>query len=221
MHGPARDTLDRQWYIAQRWQEFEGEGRANLLRIIAIGGFYLVHLANYYQTDAGSMPEAEQGAFRHFHVMVTTLAVAWTMVGLGVLLCLKQQIFPRWLKYISTGADVLLITSVLCISKGPQSPLVVGFFLIVALSALRFSLPLVWFATAGSLAGYVVLLGCAKWPERFGKGDVDIRVPRYEQAMTLLAIALAGVMIGQVIRRARALAEDFSRRLAAAQQNES
>ena len=33
---------DRAWGIAQRWQEYEGEARANLLRICAIGAFYLL-----------------------------------------------------------------------------------------------------------------------------------------------------------------------------------
>ena len=34
----ARD--DREWFIVGRWQEYEGEARANLLRIAGIGAFY-------------------------------------------------------------------------------------------------------------------------------------------------------------------------------------
>ena len=37
---------DRQWFIVGRWQEYEGEGRANLLRIAGIGAFYCIELAN-------------------------------------------------------------------------------------------------------------------------------------------------------------------------------
>jgi len=34
-------------------------------------------------------------------------------------------------------------------------------------------------------------------------------VPRYHQAITLLAIVLAGVMLGQIVRRARRLLLEF------------
>jgi hypothetical protein len=32
--GTAR--AERQWYISGRWEEYEGEGRANLLRPISV-----------------------------------------------------------------------------------------------------------------------------------------------------------------------------------------
>jgi hypothetical protein len=33
-------TKERRWFIASRWEEYEGEGRANLLRMIGIAAFY-------------------------------------------------------------------------------------------------------------------------------------------------------------------------------------
>ena len=47
----------------------------------------------------------------------------------------------------------------LTIADGPRSPLVVAYFLVIALAALRLSLPLMWMATLGSMAGYLFLLG--------------------------------------------------------------
>ncbi len=147
-----RNVRDRQWYIAERWQEYEGERRANLLRIIAIGLFYIVHLLNYHGLRIGVLQLAEGGdVSREFHVQVTLLAVTWTMLAVGTLLCLRQRIFPRWLKLFSTGADIVLLTAVLYVSNGPQSPLVLGYPLIIVLATLRLSLPLVRFATAGSM----------------------------------------------------------------------
>ena len=35
-------THDRQWFIVSRWQQYEGEARANLLRIVGIGSFYII-----------------------------------------------------------------------------------------------------------------------------------------------------------------------------------
>ena len=74
------------------------------------------------------------------------------------------------------------------------------------LAALRFSLPLIWFATAGGMFGYLALLAHAKWfaPEH--------QVPRYHEVMFLLALGLTGITLGQVLRRVRRMAEDYAAR---------
>ena len=205
----ASDThsLDH-WYIIHRWQQYEGEARANLLRIIAIGTFYLIHLWSYF-SSLGKLPNwgllqlAESGSIdRRFHVMVTLLAVAWVMMAAAVHLALRGRFFPPWLPMLSTLCDVLFLTSVMTISAGPRSPLVVGYFLIIALSALRFDLLLVQVTSVASVVGYVSLLGYAKWPATFG-GDpaIDLTVPRYQQLIVLAALALTGIIVGQVVRR--------------------
>ena len=203
-------AADRQWYIVGRWQEYEGEARANLLRIIAIAAFYTIELANFHGLKLGFLEmERLEYITKSFHQAVTALAVAWTMVGLGILLCLRRQIFPASLKFISTGCDIVLLTAILTVAEGAKSPLVVGYFLVITLATLRFNLPLVWFATASSMTGYLVLLGYAKWfTER------ALRVPRYHQLMFLLALGLTGVMLGQVIRRVRSMAQDYANRVA-------
>lgn len=209
--GMATASADRQWYIVGRWQEYEGEARANLLRIIAVAAFYGVELLNYHGLQIGflNMPRAENIS-REFHVAVTALAVAWTMVGLGVLLCLRRQIFPAILKFVSTGLDLLLLTSILMLADGPRSPLVAAYFLIIALATLRFNLPLVRFAAVGAMLGYLILLGHDKW---FRAPRPDALVPRYHQLIVLLALGLTGVMLGQVIRRVHSIASEYARRL--------
>jgi hypothetical protein len=215
--------VDHDWFIAQRWQAYEAESRANLLRIIAIGTFYLVHLWSYFSAQ-GRLPKlgfwqlAEAGQInREFHILVTLLAVAWAMLALGILLALQQRIFPRWLPYFSTACDILMLTGIICIGSAARSPLVAGYFLILVLAALRLSLPLMWFSTLGCVLAYVWVLGVAKWPDRFGltkllgETPAELRVPRYHQMITLLAIVLAGVMLGQIVRRVRRLAEQFAR----------
>jgi hypothetical protein len=147
---------------------------------------------------------------RRFHLLATFLALAWAAAAAAVHVSLRHQVFPRWISAVSTAIDLVMLTCVLSISNGPQSPLVVGYLLIIVLSALRFSLPLVRWATVGAAVGYVSVLGVAKWPERFGRHPaLDIRVPRYEELVMLAAIALCGVFVGQIVRRTRRLAEDF------------
>ena len=206
------DAHQRQWFIVGRWQEFEGEARANLLRIIGIGAFYLVELANYHGLRPGALElNRVEGVDRPFHQAVTALAVAWTLASLGVHFCLRRQIFPASLKYLSTAADVIFLTAILMLADGPRSVLVVGYFLVVALAALRFSLRLVWFATLGSMGGYLYLLGYAKW---FADPSRNLRIERYQQLIFLLALGLTGIVLGQVVRRVRRMAEEFANRVA-------
>jgi hypothetical protein len=200
---------DLPWHVIGRLEEYAGEQRANLLRFLGIISFYMIELINRYGLRLGflQLPPVE-GVDEGFHMAVTALALAWTMLGVGVFLCLQNEFFPPALKYISTGCDCILLTSILMIADGPQSPLVVGFFLLISLSALRFNLPLVRFATAGAMLGYLFLCGSARWlTER------DISVPRYQQAIMLLALGLTGVIIGQVIRKVRRMAVEYAQRV--------
>jgi hypothetical protein len=210
---------ERSWHVTERWQQYEGEVRANLLRIAAIGTFYLIHLWTYYSSQGklanfGLLQLTTGGEIdRRFHMMVTLLALAWILLAAAVLMCLRSSFFPTWLPIVSTLADVLFLTSILGISAGPRSPLVVAYFLVVVLAALRFDLRLVRGATVASMIGYISLLGLAKWPERFGLDPtVERMVPRYQELMFLAALALIGIFLGQMIRRVRRMAEDYARR---------
>jgi hypothetical protein len=210
---------DRSWFITQRWQQFEGEARANLLRIIAIATFYVIHLWNYYggQGKLGNVGVLQLGAVgevdRRFHMMITLLALAWILLAVAILLCLRSSFFPNWLPTLSTLGDALFLTSVLGISTGPRSPLLVAYFLVIVLASLRFDLRLVRVATVASMVGYVCLLGLAKWPERFGLDPtIERMVPRYQEFIFLAALALTGIFLGQLVRRVRRMAEDYAGR---------
>lgn len=206
--APTTTPADRQWFIVGRWQEFEGESRANLLRIVAIGAFYIVQLVHFYGfSDQGDVA-------RQFHQRATAVAVAWTMVSLAVMLCLRRQIFPAALKYCTTACDLLLLTALASLAAGPHSPLVLAYFLIIALAALRFSLGLVWMATLGSMLGYWLLVGIedGKNSQWF---DSQHAVAPVEQLITLVSLGLTGVVIGQVVRRVKALAMEYAERLKA------
>jgi len=197
----------RQWFIVGRWQEYEGESRANLLRIVAVGAFYIVELVRFYVIEKGA---AEQLAF---HRQATLIAVAWTLVAMAIMLCLRLRIFPAALKYASTACDLLLLTALAALGGGPFSALVLGYFLILALAALRFSVGLVWFATIASMLGYELLVGLVDktW------FDADHAVPVTTQLLSQLSLLLTGVVIGQVVRRVKGMAADYAQRVAAAE----
>jgi hypothetical protein len=208
---------DRQWFIVGRWQEYEGEARTNLLRIVAIGAFYSVELINFHLLQT---PDA---AFIAYHQKVTALAVAWTMVALAILLCLRRRVFPALLKYVSAACDLVLLTALASIPhggqdtsrEGPFSPLVVIYFLIIALAGLRFSVGLVWFSTLGAMLGYLALVGLVDMKESRWFDDKHA-VPPVVALITLVGLGMTGVVVGQVVRRVRAMADEYARRMSAA-----
>lgn len=208
--GPisASTRGQRQWFIVGRWQEYSGETRTNLLRIASIGTFYAIELANYYGIDIGPL-QVPASVDQNFHMLVTALVTAWTMLALATLLLLRLQLFPPALKYATTASDLVLLTTMLMVADGPRSPLLVAYFLVIAASTLRFHLPLVWCATLGSIAGYLALLAHAQW----FAGERDLSVPRYQQLIFLAALTLTGIILGQVVRQVRALADDFAARI--------
>jgi hypothetical protein len=82
--------------------------------------------------------------------------------------------------------------------------MVVGYFLVIAVASLRFSLRLIWLATAGSALGYLFILGYDRW---YRPGEMP-PLPRHEQLIVLVAIGLTGIVLGQVVRRVRGMAEE-------------
>ena len=109
-------NADRHWYIVGRWQEFEGESRANQLRILAVGIFYTIQLVQFHFFSAPADRDFK------FHRAASALAAAGVLVALAVQLCLRRRIFPAALKYVSTAADLLLVSCLAALGSGPQSP---------------------------------------------------------------------------------------------------
>lgn len=200
---------DRQWFIVTRWLQFGAELRVNVIRLFAILVFYSVELANFYGFSLGPIEwPVLDGLSVDEHSAITAIATLWLATSLGLFVCLKRKLFPRWLIFVSATADIVLLTLILIVRDGASSPLVVVYFLILALAATRFSLVLIRYATALTGCSYLYLLGTAKW---FGMGEV---VPRHQQSITLIAIILTGVVLGQLVRLTRGASDEYARRLA-------
>ncbi len=198
------------WHAAQRWQQFDGELRANMLRVFSLAIFFTIHLVNYYRPfglfEIATKPEL------WFHQGVTTLVAAWVMVAFAIFLTLRQRVFPTLLPYATTAVDIAFITALLCMGGGQQSPLIAAFPMVLVMAALRFNLTLIRMATLGCLFSYLFVSAAAKWPELLGDRQIG-RVPRYSQVITLACIGIAGVMLGQLIRRIQTIASWYACRV--------
>lgn len=203
------------WEPLRRRRQYEAELRVNVVRIVAVATFYLIHLLHYRATLGDSSVwkffglDAGVGLSAAQHTAVTSLVLAWLMSAVIVQQFVQSRLLPPWLMYASTAADLCFLTGALTLSSGAASPLVVGYFLVVLMSGLRFDLRLVRATTVGAIAGYLFLLGCARWPVGLLQEHPLPLVPRYQQLMLTAALVLAGTLVGQWLRHARKLAEDL------------
>lgn len=202
--GPDAPAPDTAWADVQRLEGWAGEVRVNLLRLATLVAFYGQHVVNAYLvgTDSGL-----RGAF---HARVTGLVVAWLVGIVALHVCLLRRWVPPWLKFAAVGWDVALVTTLLALpGVGPKSPLLVLYFLVIASTTLRLSLPLVYTATFASMAGYMVALGAFVFlhvgaDKYYAEGFAD-RVPRHHEVMFLFGLGGAGLIAGQAVRQARRL----------------
>jgi hypothetical protein len=174
--------------------------------MIAILGFYSIHLLNVYLPGMGESSVRAAAGLKGssvsgtVHLFVSILAFAWLMQALGVHLASLTKPFSRKIALAVVVGDVVWLTAALCFSTGAAGPMVAGYFLIVGLAALRLDLWLIRWATIASVMGYLFVLGATRWPVGILK-EINIEtVPRYHQVMTMVALVLMGVVVGQIVR---------------------
>lgn len=197
MEDTSKQEFD--WHITRRWRSYEGEIRSAVLRSLLLIAFYSIQLFQYLTDGDRSVDEFL------FHRQITFLSAVWFFVSLFVLVSLRQKYFPSFLKFLITGLDLVCLTIAASLGSGSNSPLVTVYFVLIAMAGLRFSLPLIWFVTVGSVAAYLFLLGTTDvtW------FDKNHATPLIDQWVTLGALTGSGIAMGQLIRMVRQAAEHF------------
>jgi hypothetical protein len=190
---------ERAWADARRVESWAGEFRINLIRLVAIAGFYGYHLLDTYLLRPGD----EEVAGR-YHTQITVLALAWAVGALAMHLYLVNRWVPAALKYIATTWDLVMVTALLMIGQDPHNLLTVLYVVVIAAAALRLALPLIYASTIGSMFGFLFFHGYIRyWLE----WETPRRLSHAQQTLFLLALAVTGLIAGQVVRQARRLAQ--------------
>jgi hypothetical protein len=198
---------DDRWADAQRLEAWAGEVRVNLIRAIALIVFYAHHLLEVYVwKDPAITPQ--------FNAAVTAVVLAWTAAIFVLHFCLSRRWVPPALKYVATFWDLTLVTALLIVSPdGPRSPLIFLYFVVVAASPLRLSLPLVQVTTFAAMAAALVQMGHYVFI-RIGRAayyetDNPARLSRASEIIFLFALGACGLLAGQVVRQARRLVQGY------------
>lgn len=198
-------TADRQWFIVRRWQTYASELRVLLLRVIAVVILYGCQVAHFF-----SLSEEGQVANLSFQRVATGAAVLLIVVSLLVLLLVLKRILPVWLPFLTTAVDLVAIALLVGIAGGPMATSLTGaFYLVIAMAGLRFDLRLVWLATLGAMAAYMGTVGVVddSW------FDANHVVPLVQQGVSLACLGGTGIVVGQIVRLARPLAQQYHDRL--------
>lgn len=195
------------------WKAVNAEQRVNLIRIFAIVGFYLVHfwhvatLSFGEDLAASGGGQVEQTIANQLQFNVSILCFGWLMQAFAIHLMIANRHVSRWLPNLATAGDLVWLTLLLCLSTGPGGPMVVGYFLIIMLSGVRFDLRLVRWTTVAAMMSYLVLLGVTRWPLGMLKQVSLQSVPPYHEIMILVAMVVAGIIIGQIVRQSYLLGD--------------
>ncbi len=195
------------WADARRLEAWAGEARVNLIRALALVVFYGHHLLNVYVFKDDSAGGA-------FHAEVTAIVIAWTAAVFALHVCLSRRWVPPALKFVASFWDLLLVTALVVVSpEGPHSPLVFLYFIVVAASSLRLSLPLVYATTLGAWGGALAFMGNYVFlkvgRDAYYAANSPYRVSRTSEVIFLLALGAVGLVAGQAVRQARRLVEGY------------
>ncbi len=177
-------------------EERSGERKINLVRLAAIAVFFLNELFNFHVLGVVE-PRLHLRAVRLLVVWEVYAAAAWYLVS-------RRGVYARWMKYVSTGTDALFLTLILVLVEGNNGPLVPMYYVLIILSALRYSRRAIFAAAGFSAAGYA-----AVWYFSFGNPRLA-PISTYVAVLQMLIMALVGAFAGYVVRKMRGLVLKFA-----------
>jgi serine/threonine-protein kinase len=184
-HPPG--LLDR----LDRWARLRP---ALAVTLIALTALYLFHLVLL-----GLGTEGEGG---FFHWFVTGLVAAWAAGAAA---------FQRWearrprqttATYCWAAFDVLMLSLFFWQGDGPRSAMLIGYPLLIAGTALRFRIGLLWLVTGLSVASYLGLVIEAAWRRP------QFAVRFKDWAIFTLSLLVIGFVQRLLLRRLRAASPD-------------
>jgi hypothetical protein len=173
-----------------RREAWAADRRSNVIRLAAVGVFTVNEFINYHLLKVVDL---------RFHVGSLLIAGIWVLcTGLFTIL-LREHIWPRAISYVIVSTDVLLLTWLLLLADGPKSPLVVLYFLVIALSGTRVDPKVCLYTGAAAAFGYGAVLEFTK------RQKPEFLVPPYHAVIVALALLLMGMVMAHLVGRALSL----------------
>lgn len=170
----------------QRRETWAGDVKGNLIRAVGLGVFGVNEILNYHVFHVVD---------KRFHLGSLILMALWFMAALFFHGLLKRHALPRTLPYLMPALDIFLLTWLLFLADGPQSPLASIYFLIIALSALRLNPRIVLFTAGAAALGFLSVWDFAK------RQTPDLAVPFFKAVIVILALGFMGLILAHGLSR--------------------
>ncbi|MHB1034561.1 MAG: serine/threonine-protein kinase [Pirellulales bacterium] len=188
-------------HLVQRVWRWARREPALASRLGALGGFYLVEMAEFHLYHAVSVS---------FHAQISFMMALWALGSWIFQQFLKSD---RWVipaKFVWGALEAVLLLAILLIANGAASPLVIGYPLLIVGSGLWFRVRLVWFMTAMSLISYLVLV----LDFYFWRPELQLHFdPGYNRHVVfVLGLVVLGIALAYQVERVRALSRYYERR---------
>jgi hypothetical protein len=145
-----------------------------------------------------------------FHWKVSSLIGIWAV---GSLVCQQFQGNRRWstaVQFLWGGLDAAILLSALLVGNGVASPLVVGYWLLIAGAGLWFRVRFVWFMTILSLVSYGVLVWDFYARRTQLQQGFDTRYDRH--VIVAVSLVILGTVVSYLVQRVRDLSAYYGRR---------
>jgi hypothetical protein len=122
----------------------------------------------------------------------------WAAISIACQSFLRRDRFSTPVVAVWVAADAALLTGVLILDESHETPLALGYALVVAMSGVWLRVGLVWFATVAAVVGYAVAIA-----ELSARGGAVRSV--HHHVIAELTLTAVGAVVAYQVRRARLL----------------
>jgi serine/threonine-protein kinase len=138
------------------------------------------------------------------HLAVLAILATWGAISFVCQWMMNHKPWAAATRYLWAALDIVLFSLIVLVADDIETPVVIGFPLIIVAAGLWFRVPLVWFAAAVVIASYLVLLA-----ER--EVRVAIEAP-HKHAIFLVGLGILAFMVSYQVHRVRALSRYYEHR---------
>jgi serine/threonine protein kinase len=180
----------------RRWSRREPALVSRWIALILTAGIVqIIYLIYKFTGSAEFDPE--------YHLKIMSVFGVWAVVSFLFQRLLNRESIATIARFSWAAADLVLLTTLLCIADPPLGPLLIGYPLLVAASGLFFRVRLVIFTTGVAIAAYLMLVFRLK---------PDSDTPLHYPIIYAAVLAVLGIMVGYQVYRIRVLSRYYDHR---------
>src|SRR5262249_25662358 len=140
-----------------------------------------------------------------FHLKIMGLLGLWALSAVACQAVLRRGISPDRVRLVWLAFDAVFLTAVLVVDEAFQTPLALGYGVLIVGSGLWFRVRLVWYTTAMAIVAYLALMGFALLHDVVGES------PQHH-LIILVILLILGWMVATQVQRVRALSRYYEHR---------